>query len=357
MTRWRSRVRVPSCPLAKPYFVRVCWSFITVADIHKQGRNGLYHAEVTVSDIDNFGNDWLLAGRAESTFRTYRQILAQAPFPLPGTIRDAKNWLAIRRQEVSVSSLIVHVRALRAYARWWAEEYGESDPLVDLEFPKAPTPAPGHIIDDSVIEQLRATLGIFSDNGGRTPSRDRAILEVFVHTGMRRSEVVALDLDDVDLARKILTVKPSKNGHGRRVPIGQELHAALRRYIQSERRTHRHAAHNALFLGTQGRLRADSITQLFRRMSERAGLSEVVGTHEFRRRFVDQWVTRGGADDDLMQIAGWKSPAMPARYRAAHRGTRAIEQYHKLFDEITGPLKPIEERTPRHVIRRSPKIA
>jgi len=309
-----------------------------------------------VSDIDNFGNDWLLAGRAESTFRTYRQILVQAPFALPGTLRDAKNWLAKRRQEVSVASLIVHVRALRAYARWWSEEYGESDPLADLEFPKAPTPVPGHIIDDTVIEQLRATFGIFADNGGRTPNRDRAILEVFVHTGMRRSELVALDLDDVDLTRRTLTIKPSKNGFGRRVPICQQLHAALRRYIQSERRTHRHAAHDALFLGTQGRLRADSITQLFRRMSERAGLDEVVGTHEFRRRFADQWVTRGGADDDLMQIAGWRSPAMPARYRAAHRGSRAIEQYHKLFEGVPPLAKPLEERAPRRVVRTSPKV-
>ena len=223
--------------------------------------------------------------------------------------------------------------------------------------PKAPTPAPGHIIEDSVIEQLRATVGVFSDNGGRTPIRDRAILEVFVHTGMRRSELVALDVCDLDLSRKILAVKPSKNGFGRRVPIGQELHAALRRYIHSERRSHRHAENDALFLGSQGRLRADSVTQLFRRMSERAGLDEVVGTHEFRRRFADQWVSRGGADDDLMQIAGWRSPAMPARYRAAHRGTRAIEQYHKLFDEITQTPEPTKERTPRRVIRRSPKIA
>ena len=248
-------------------FITVSGAFVTVADMYQRGRNGLYHAEVTVNDIDSFGADWLLEGWAETTLTTYRQILVKAPFPLPGSVREAKNWLADRHREVSISSVIVHVRALRAFSRWWAREYGETDPLLDLEIPKAPTPAPGHIIDEDVIEQLRSVCGRFSERPGRTPLRDRAILETFVQTGMRRSELVTLDLDDADLARNILTLKPSKNGEGRRVPISKELHSALRTYINSERRHHRHAAHDALFLGNRGRLRADSITQLFTRMS------------------------------------------------------------------------------------------
>jgi len=297
-----------------------------------------------MNDIDAFSDDWVLAEGAESTLTTYRQILAKAPFELPGTIREAKGWLSERRREVTPATVVVHVRALKAYSRWWAGEHDEPDPLGGLDFPKVPTAAPGKIISDADINRLRQALGRFSENPGRSPLRDRAILEVFVHTGMRRSELIALDLSDIDFTTDRITVAPSKNGEARRVPIHSDLRVVLKRYIRHERAHHRQADQAPLFLGREGRLRSDSITSLFRRLSRRAGFNEPIGTHEFRRRFADQWIEGGGADDHLMVIAGWKSPAMPARYRAANLKDRALSQYDKILDpqrhRSTTPPRP-----------------
>ena len=316
-----------------------------------------------MNDIDAFGDDWVLSGKAESTFEGYRLILVKAPFELPGTLREAKRWLSQRRNEVSPASLVFHVRALRAFSRWWAEEYGKADPLVDLEFPKVPQAAPGKIISDDVIEKLRWAGSIFNDDPSRTPLRDRAILETFIHTGMRRSELVALDLADIDFETDRIVIQPSKNGQGRIVPIHSDLRGVLRRYIRHERSHHRHVDQAPLFLGRAGRLRSDSITSLFRRLSKRAGLDHVVGTHEFRRRFADQWIEGGGADDHLMVIAGWKSPAMPAKYRAANSNDRALSQYEKILDPHRKvrnvPLAPGEVRpyitSSGRIIRRGPE--
>ena len=306
-----------------------------------------------MNDIDAFGDDWVLSGKARSTFETYRQILSKAPFELPGSLREAKRWLSERRTEIAPATIVVYVRALRAFAAWWAEEYRKEDPLKDLEFPKVPVAAPGAIVDDDVIEALRDSLDVGGPNKGPTMQRDLAILEMFVHTGMRRSELVALDLDDVDFQAARITIKPSKNGEGRIVPIHSALRVPLRRYIRLERQYHRHAEEPALFLGRDGRLRADSITRMFKRLSERAGLDHVVGTHEFRRRFADQWISGGGADDHLMLLAGWKSAAMPARYRAANSKERALAQYDKILDpQRDRPASP----TPQPEVRyyRSP---
>jgi len=313
-----------------------------------------------MNDIDAFGDDWVLSGKAQSTFQTYRQILNKAPFQLPGNLREAKRWLSERRTEIAPATIVVYVRALRAFSAWWAEEYRKEDPLKDLEFPKVPVAAPGAIVDDDVIETLRDSLTVGGSNMGPTMQRDLAILEMFVHTGMRRSELVALDVDDVDFQAARITIKPSKNGEGRIIPIHSALRVPLRRYIRLEREYHRHTEEPALFLGRDGRLRADSITRMFKRVSERAGLDHVVGTHEFRRRFADQWISGGGADDHLMVIAGWKSAAMPARYRAANSKDRALAQYDKILDPgkaTPGDKSPVSrprsaKPTPRRIVRR-----
>lgn len=59
-----------------------------------------------MNDIDAFGDDWVLSGKARSTFESYRLILAKAPFELPGTLREAKRWLSERRSEVSSSTIV-----------------------------------------------------------------------------------------------------------------------------------------------------------------------------------------------------------------------------------------------------------
>ena len=319
--------------------------------------------EVNMNDFDAFSDDWLLAGNAESTITTYGQILAKAPFELPGTLREAKSWLSKRRREgLSEASVVVYVRALRAFSRWWAEEYGQPDPLLKLEFPKVPQAAPGKIVSDDVIKQLRDACGIFNEETGRTPRRDRAILDMFIYTGMRRSELVALDVDDIDLTANRITIDPSKNGEGRVVPLHSDLRSSIKSYIRHERSGHRLADDRALFLGRKGRMRSDSVTSLLRRISERAGLAEPIGSHEFRRRFADQWVSGGGSDDHLMVIAGWKSPAMPARYRAANRKDQALEHYQRILDPQNSvpkgqrekpSTKPVNTKDGR-IIRRSP---
>jgi len=48
-------------------FITVSGAFVTAADMYQRGRNDLYHAEVTVNEIDSFGADWLLEGWAETT--------------------------------------------------------------------------------------------------------------------------------------------------------------------------------------------------------------------------------------------------------------------------------------------------
>ena len=65
--------------------------------------------------------------------------------------------------------------------------------------------------------------------------RDRAVMEILYATAMRRGELAGLDLPDVDLARRWLTLRNTKNRWDRVVPMGERAAAWLTRYLTDAR--------------------------------------------------------------------------------------------------------------------------
>ena len=138
--------------------------------------------------------------------------------------------------------------AVRRFAAWLAEE-GEiaADPFLGVKSPK---------LDERVVEpltddELRALLKACAPP--RAPRRPRRCGTAATRPSsgscsrpaMRAGEVVALELDDVDLAQGTATVRRGKGGKGRVVPFGPDAVLALDRYLRL-RRGHRLAALHAL---------------------------------------------------------------------------------------------------------------
>ena len=162
---------------------------------------------------------------------------------------------------------------------------------------------------------------------------------------MRRGELVRLTVDDIDFDARRITVAAGKNGEARIVPLHDFVAVALRRYLTRVRDTHRLSDRPELWLGRAGGLRADAMTKIFIRISKLAGLAHPIETHQLRRLLAKTWVTEGGSDDALMMIAGWKSPTMPARYRAEARTDLAYLQYDRIY-ESRGPVARVKPGRP-----------
>ena len=110
-------------------------------------------------------------------------------------------------------------RGLRAWFRWLVDE-GEVDvsPMTRLRSPRADvTPPP--VLSGADLRALLATCDKAKDFNGR---RDYALLRILIDTGMRRGELAALELDDVDLEAGVLVVRKSKTHRGRIVPYRSE---------------------------------------------------------------------------------------------------------------------------------------
>jgi integrase len=78
---------------------------------------------------------------------------------------------------------------------------------------------------------------------------------------------------------------------------------------------------------------AAGIYQLIARHGRRCGVTAY--PHRFRHHFSHTWLDRGGAERDLMELNGWTSPQMLARYGASARSARARRTYDRIMDDTT----------------------
>jgi integrase/recombinase XerD len=162
---------------------------------------------------------------------------------------------------------------------------------------------------------------------GRTlrDRRDEAIVRLMLESGLRAGEVVALRVEDVDVAGGTLLVRRGKGGSGRLVPFSPQTARALDRYLRL-RRGHALAYEPGLWLGEHSsRLAYDGLYRTLRKRARAAGIRRF-SPHMLRHTAASRWLAAGGSEGGLMAIAGWRRRDMLDRYAAATRASRAIEE-------------------------------
>ncbi|MTE17219.1 site-specific tyrosine recombinase XerD [Nocardia aurantiaca] len=198
----------------------------------------------------------------------------------------------------SAARALVAVRGLHRFAT--AEGITDADVAHPV---KPPTPArrlPKALPYEQVSRLLEAAGGDLAD--GPRGLRDRALLELLYSTGARISELVGLDVDDIDVAERAVVLH-GKGGRQRMVPIGRPARAALDNYLVRGRPAL--ASHgrgnSALFLNHRGgRLSRQSAWQVLQSAAERAGIAAQVSPHTLRHSFATHLLD-GGADVRVVQ--------------------------------------------------------
>ncbi|WP_026204475.1 site-specific tyrosine recombinase XerD [Actinomycetospora chiangmaiensis] len=251
---------------------------------------------MSVHTLSNYRRD--LERYLEHLERAGRTDLAEVTAPDVGNFLVALRTGADGHRPLATSSAsraVVAVRGLHRFAL--AEGAVAQDVAADVHPPAPPRKLPKALDVDTVTRLLEAPSP--EDPRG---VRDRALLELLYSTGARISEVVGLDVDDVDAEQRTV-VLTGKGGKQRLVPVGRPALAALEAYRVRSRPGFavRGRGTPALFLNARGaRLSRQSAWNVLRETAEFAGITAEISPHTLRHSFATHLLD-GGADLRVVQ--------------------------------------------------------
>lgn len=252
-----------------------------------------------------------------------RQFVAFLDQRYPNTVRNGLKGLptidiAILRVFLSdlfkshgATSVARKLSTLRTFFAYCLRQgWMENNPAKEVKSPKIPKRVPKFLTVDEIFILLAAPKG-----GGSLEIRDKAILELFYASGLRLSELVGLNVDDISLnARTVRLI--GKGDKERMVPVGEKAIGSLRNYIEKRVTLIPTGAQTkALFLNKSGgRLSARAVERLLDKYLKRAGIQKKVTPHVLRHTFATHMLNQGADMRGIQELLGHASLSTTQRY-------------------------------------------
>jgi integrase/recombinase XerD len=235
---------------------------------------------------------------------------------------DARAFqLHLLERRVSWSSFNQAVCALRFLYRI---TLGRSEQLPLIPYGKRPKTLPSVLSPDEVLRLLHAA----------APGRDRVLLQVAYGCGLRLSELLHLQVGDIDSGRMVIHVRQGKGGKDRLVPLSPRLLEELRAYWRLCR------PRTWLFPGHKpGRpITASNVQRRFGRLVQQVGLGKRCSMHTLRHSYATHLLEAGVDLLTLKALLGHRSLQTTAHY--LHLSTHRLQQTPSLLDLLALPRPP-----------------
>jgi site-specific recombinase XerD len=215
---------------------------------------------------------------------------------------DIEQWVA-SRQHVCPATLQRNLSSLSGLFRFLAKRrLVPHNPVSLVDKPRCPERHPHPLTE----ERLKRLLAVVQD------TRERAILLTLALLGVRRGELLQLNVRDVDLTANRIHIQHAKGGRYRVLPIPAQLKPALEQYLAE----HLRPADEALFLGCHGRrLSRSALGRLFDGWLQAAGLAdEGLTPHSCRHGAALRWLKAGLSLRHFQLLLGHRDIAVTAGY-------------------------------------------
>lgn len=199
-------------------------------------------------------------------------------------------------------------RCLRAFLRWYENEIDAewSNPIRNIKAPKMAV-VPLEPVEFVTVKKLLSVCDTTTFYG----ARDYAIFLFLLDTGIRASELLALDLDDVDAILGDVNIRHGKGDKPRMVVIGKRTRKAVRSYLKF-----RNDTEYALWITDEGtRLTYWGLVMIVKRRAKAAYVDQP-SLHSFRRAFALNCLRAGMSVYDLKRLMGHADLSVLSRYLA-----------------------------------------
>ena len=216
-------------------------------------------------------------------------------------------------QPLSLSSQSHWLTSLRGWFTWIKDQrLIEHNPTVEMQLPREEKRLPRHALSESEVEAVLAQSDIATPVG----LRNRAMLETLYSTGLRRTEVLALQLSDLDRERGVVLVRQGKGHKDRFVPIGERALAWIDKYLREARpRLADDPRQRLLFVTRTGRpMHPNHLSALVRRYLQQAGITKEGACHLFRHSAATLMLEDGADIRYIQALLGHESLATTQIY-------------------------------------------
>ena len=214
---------------------------------------------------------------------------------------------------LSKTSVARALAAVRSLYRWLAQEgVVEQNPAKLVSTPRLPTKLPRV----PTIEEVNSVLDGQMPEVASFPERDRLLLELLYGCGIRNSELVGINLDDIRIGNEAILIR-GKGKKERYVPFGGSARQALALYLpwrQQLLATLRKSTPALLVNQRGGRLTTRSVGRIVKRIAVAKGLSPDVHPHTLRHAFGTHMLEEGADLRAIQELLGHERLATTQRY-------------------------------------------
>lgn len=299
--------------------------------IQAQSRSTLDHLTISINlkaEFDIFQMAGKVEGKSPKTIEHYQYVADQffkvVQHVTPATIRAY--FATLQARQLSPFTIHGHYRCLKAFFNWLVrEERLDRSPMWNIKAPKIPNLVIKPFATEDILAMLaQCRKGRFVD------LRDRAILLIFLDTGLRKSEMANIQLADIDIEAGTIKVM-GKGSKERFVRMGRAARTALLRYLLK-----RTDVLPCLWLSEERRpLTHYGIQQVIRRLCLYAGITgRKKGPHTLRHTSATLNRRNGMTIEQVQTMLGHSSPETTRKYLKSLDLTAEMLKAH----ELTSPV-------------------
>jgi integrase/recombinase XerC len=216
-------------------------------------------------------------------------------------------------KDLEKTSVARALAAVRSFYRWLAQEgLVEQNPAALVSTPKLPKKLPRV----PTIEEMNTVLDGQMPEIASFPERDRLMFELLYGCGIRNSELIGINIDDIRLSSEAILIR-GKGKKERYVPFGDSVKTALATYLPvrqqmlAERKKHT----TALLINQRGgRLTTRSVGRIVKKIAIAKGLSPDVHPHTLRHAFGTHMLEEGADLRSIQEMLGHERLSTTQRY-------------------------------------------
>lgn len=214
---------------------------------------------------------------------------------------------------LSKTSVARALAAVRSLYRWLAQEgVVEQNPASLVSTPKLPKKLPRV----PTIEEMNGVLDGKMPEVAAFPERDRLMFELLYGCGIRNSELVGINVDDIRVSTEAILIR-GKGKKERYVPFGDAVQAALSAYLPARQRvlTETKKLNAALLINQRGgRLTTRSVGRIVKKIAVAKGLPPDVHPHTLRHAFGTHMLEEGADLRAIQEMLGHERLSTTQRY-------------------------------------------